>query len=337
MNHNLKPSNRQRRRQGFIRKLIPVLVVAAISVAALLYGQQAADVVLAKAFQPTPQVAAVNQRLDLTSEGTNLLYASHTSIEDKDQFNKSCQSKDRTAAILGCYYQRRIYLFDITNPELDGAMEVTAAHEMLHAAYDRLNFFERANVDSMIRAEYDKLKKDPAIAEQIAYYQKAEPGAEINELHSIIGTTVETVSPELEKYYAQYFKDRAEIVALNKKYNAVFSELSKQAEVLQAKITAEEPIIKQRLQAYDNDRRQLEADIQAFNGQVSSGEFGSRSSFNAARNALMVRVDELNARRDQINTEVNTYNTMIRELTQLSVKVNEYNESLNGVEAASGV
>ncbi len=44
-------------------------------------------------------------------------------------------------AILGCYNpsSRDIYIYNVTNSELDGVKEVTAAHEMLHAAWERLS------------------------------------------------------------------------------------------------------------------------------------------------------------------------------------------------------
>lgn len=333
----MKRSSLQASRRGFIRKFLPTLTLLVLGVIGLLYSQQIADMVLASSFHPTDRVNTLNARLKLTGEGTNLLYASRANIENKQEFNTNCQSSERTAAILGCYYKRQIHLFDVSNPELDGAIEVTAAHEMLHAAYERLNFFERAQVDKLIEAEYDNLRKDPTIAEEMAYYQKAEPGAEVNELHSIIGTTVAQISPELERYYSQYFKDRASVVALNQKYTAVFTELNKKAEELQAAISAKEPVIKQELADYDADRKQLEIDIQTFNERASSQGFTTQNSFNVSRNALVRRVNELNARRDMINAEVNSYNVMISDLTQLSVKVNQYNESLNGVEAASGV
>jgi hypothetical protein len=319
------------------KKLISALFAILFSAGVILYGQRAADIVLAKTFEPSAQVSTINQRLKLSSEGMTLLYASHATVEDSSSFNQSCQSKDRTAAILGCYYKRQIYLFDITNPELDGATEVTAAHEMLHAAYDRLNFFERGRVDQLIKNEYDNLKKDPVIAEEMAYYQKAEPGAEINELHSIIGTTVVSISPELEAYYKRYFTDRAHVVALNTAYNAVFTDLSKRAELLQADITQQEGELKQELKDYDADRQQIEVDIQAFNDRASSQGFTSQSSFNTARLALMARVASMNDRRSGINAAVESYNNKIAELSKLSVKVNEINKSLNGVEAPSGV
>lgn len=320
-----------------LKKVASSLIFGALVLAGTLYGPRVVDVVLAQTFEPSAQVSTINQRLKLTTEGKTLLYASHASIKDSASFNQSCQSGERTAAILGCYYKRQIYLFDITNPELDGATEVTAAHEMLHAAYDRLNFFERRHVDQLIENEYENLRKDPVIAEEMAYYKKAEPGAEINELHSIIGTTVATVSPELEAYYKRYFTDRASIISLNNSYNAVFSDLTKRAEQLQVEINQQEAELKVQLSSYDADRAQLEIDIQAFNDRASSQGFSTQSSFNTARLALTARVAAMNDRRSSINAAVESYNNKIAELTKLSVKVNEINKSLNGVEAPSGV
>lgn len=320
-----------------LKKIASSLVFIALVAASTLYGQRAVDIVLAQTFEPSAQVSTINQRLKLTSEGTTLLYASHAAIENSQEFNQSCQSNQRTAAILGCYDKKQIYLFNITNPDLDGATEVTAAHEMLHAAYDRLNFFERRHVNQLIENEYENLKKDPVIAEEIAYYQKAEPGAEINELHSIIGTTVSSVSPELESYYKRYFTDRSSIISLNNSYNAVFVEATKRAEQLQIEINQQESVLKIQLSSYDSDRKQLDVDIQAFNDRASSQGFLSQSSFNTARLALTARVSAMNDRRAEINASVDSYNNKIAELTKLSVKVNEINKSLNGVEAPSGV
>ena len=37
---------------------------------------------------------------------------------------------------------------------------------------------------------YQKVKNEPEIAKAMEYYREAEPGAELDELHSIIGTTI---------------------------------------------------------------------------------------------------------------------------------------------------
>ena len=216
-------------------------------------------------------------------------------------------------------------------------MEVTAAHEMLHAAYHRLNMFERPNVDKMIRVEYEKIKDDPTLKQVMQYYQKAEPGAELDELHSIIGTTIADLPDDLERYYATYFSDRAKVVALNESYNKVFSELSTKADELQQRIDAARPAIQADLKAYETDLEQLNLDIQSFNQRAASGGFGSRAEFQAVRTALVSRVDALNTRQQAINTRVDALNADITALNQIAIHVNQLNESINGASAPSGV
>lgn len=320
-----------------LRALIPAVVVIALSVLGILYGQRVIDHIKANIFQPTKQVASVETRLKLSSRGKDIFYATQPTVEQKVEFNNNCQSQERTAAILGCYYRDRIYLYDIKNEQLDGTLEVTAAHEMLHAAYQRLNWFERQDVDTMIRSQYAKVRNNQNLKEVMKYYAKAEPGAEINELHSILGTTIAGLDPALEQYYRQYFKDRAAVVELNAAYNKVFGELKSKADELESKIKAAEPQLTADLAAYDTDLKQLESDIESFNQQVASGSYTSRGAFTATRSALLARVDDLNARRDGINARVSAYNADVEALNALSVQAGDLYKSINGAETAAGI
>lgn len=313
------------------------MMIVALSAVGILYGQRVIDRVQASWYHPTAQMSAVTERLQLTSRGTDVFYATKPIVEAKTEFNNNCHSEERTAAILGCYYRDRIYLYDIKNTKLDGTLEVTAAHEMLHAAYQRLNFLERAKVDQMVENQYAKLKNDENLKEVMKYYEKAEPGAEINELHSILGTTVAQLDPELDSYYSQYFKDRAKVVSLNAAYNKVFGDLKRQAAALKTKVEAAEPGIKEDLASYETDLKQIESDIASFNEQAKNGAFTSRSAFNATRAALLARVDALNARRDAINARVAAYNDDVSALNALSTEASELYKSINGAETASGV
>lgn len=266
-----------------------------------------------------------------------MFYATTPQVEDRRQFNTNCQSTERTTAILGCYFKDKIYLYNIDNKELDGTLEVTAAHEMLHAAYQRLNMFERGHIESMVRAEYQKVKDQPSIKQIMQYYEQAEPGEEVNELHSIIGTTVATLSPELESYYARYFANRASVVELNTAYNRVFDELRQQSSDLQDKITKENTALKSDMSTYETDLEQLNIDIESFNARANAGSFVSQLAFNTARSTLTARVDALNTRRDELNARVAAYNSDVESLNALSVKATKLNESLNGVTAPTGV
>jgi len=91
------------------------LVVLGLAVLGVLYGPTLLDALRAIQFQPSEQIASIRNRIGLTGHGERIFYATAPAIEDKTQFNKSCQSTERTAAILGCYFKDRIYLYNIKN------------------------------------------------------------------------------------------------------------------------------------------------------------------------------------------------------------------------------
>lgn len=325
------------KRSSWRSSLLTFLIAIAITAIGFFYGATITDWVKGFAYTPSEQVAATNNRIGFTPRGQQIFYATFPSVEDKTQFNASCSSGERTVAILGCYVGDRIYIYNIQNAELDGTLEVTAAHEMLHAAYQRLNYFERQQVDAMIKSEYETIKDVPEISQIMQYYTAAEPGAELDELHSIIGTTIKDLPAPLEVYYGRYFSNRSAIVTLNEKYNAVFSSLTAQADELQKKVDTDGKQLQRDMATYQIDLNQLNLDIQSFNSRANSGGFTTQSEFTTARTALEARVATLNDRRSGLNARADAYNNDIAKLNALAVHVNKLNESINGVEAPSGV
>ena len=162
-------------------------------------------------FEPEPVVEGYAERAQLTDEGTFLFYASHPSVKGGDAFADTCGSSFENFGILGCYVpaHRTITLFDVTDDRLDGLEEVVAAHEMLHAAWDRMSDAERAALIPLLDAEAAAHADDPEFAETLEFYADVEPGQRHNELHSIIGTEFPEVSAELEAHYARFLGDRS--------------------------------------------------------------------------------------------------------------------------------
>ena len=324
-------------RHSFRKGFFAAVVFLAIAAAAYFYGFQTLDMVRAASFTPSSQLSGVEERIELTDTGTRIFRATSPAIEDSDQFNSDCQSTERTTAILGCYYRDKIYLYNVQNEELDGALETTAAHELLHAAYSRLNFFEKQRVDALINAQYEKVKDDETIKELMSYYSEAEPGEETNELHSILGTTIASLDSELEEYYARYFEDRAVVVALSQKYTQTFASLEAQAEEYKTKIASEEAALETAISDYKSDLSQLNSDIQSFNQRAQSGDFTSLAAFQSSRSTLAARVSALNQQQAELNSRIEAYNDMIAEYNALAVRANQLYQSINGVTAPSEI
>src|SRR5690606_11618218 len=129
--------------------------------------------------------------------------------------------------VLGCYSQQRIYIFDVQDERLNGVKEVTAAHEMLHAAYDRLSSGERERVDTLINEAFRSIENE-RIRDAAQNYESDGHGTLNNELHSILGTEAADLPEELEEYYSRYFDDRSHIVSIAESYEAVFIEIQEQ-------------------------------------------------------------------------------------------------------------
>jgi len=251
------------------------------------------------------------------------------STDDVQTFNSTCSNVERTTSILGCYSDYKIYLFDVTDTKLDGVRETTAAHEMLHAAYLRMNDKDKTDVNKLLEAEADKLKANTDFNERMAYYDRNEPGQRDNELHSVIGTEIADISPDLETYYKKYFSDRRKVIILNAKYISVFQKISSRAKELNAELTALAENIKNNAAQYNADVQAVNSSITTFNSNASNGYFTSQSQFNAERANLTSQVSNLSQARAKINSDITKYGTLLDEYNSIASESKKLNNSLD--------
>lgn len=322
-------SSKKHKTAGHLLGLIAAIVSIVIAAFLFLNRQYAVDQLTAWQYKPTDAISSLVTRTGMSGTGKFLFYASQPSIENADTFNKQCGKQEASTAILGCYNGTHIYVYNVTDARLDGIKEVTAAHEMLHAAYARMSDSEKSKVDSLLEAEYAKLKDDKQFSERMAFYARTEPGERDNELHSVIGTEVGSISPELETHYKTYFDDRSKVVALHDNYAKVFSDLQNKSDSLSAQLTALGNKIESESLAYNKDVTQLNKDINAFNSRASNGDFSSQSAFDAARAALVARANQLDTTRQQINAEVAQYETLRQELASVASQSEALNKSID--------
>ncbi|MET0980276.1 MAG: hypothetical protein ABWX90_03410, partial [Candidatus Saccharimonadales bacterium] len=312
-----------------IASVLVMLVSVAITGLLLVNRQYILDSISVWQYSPTPEITAFVERTSMSDTGEFLFYASQPSLEGSQAFNDKCSRVEKSTAILGCYNGRSIFVYDVPNPKLDGIREVTSAHEMLHAAYDRLNDAQQAAVDKLVEDEYAKLSGDAEFAERMAFYARTEPGERDNELHSIIGTEVASVSPELEAHYKKYFDDRSKVVALHAKYASVFASLQARGGELSAQLTAIATSIDQRTGVYNSSVEALNADIAAFNKRAASGGFSTQAQFNAERSGLIAKVSSLEDLRASIDRDRKQYEALREELTSIASESETLNKSID--------
>lgn len=315
---------------GNIVKLVASTVLLATALFVFMNRQAFMDQLTVWRYQPSPDVAAIADRTELSDKGTFLFYASKPELLARDDFNGACRSAAaEQTAVLGCYVANTIYLFDIENAKLDGIKEVTAAHEMLHAAYQRLPATEKSRVDALLEKQSHSLGEEQArIDELMAAYAKSEPGERHNELHSILGSEVRSLSPELEAYYAQYFSDRSAVVSLAERYQSVFDGLKTQQESLVGEINALADRIDEQGSAYKRNLQVLTSDIQSFNARASSGSM-SRSQYDSERAALEQRQEAMRREYDAIQELIASYEAKRSELAAINSESNALNRSIN--------
>lgn len=306
------------------------LLLFGLALYGFVYRQAIIDQFVVWNFQPSSSVQETAKRAGLSDTGTFYLYASQTAIVDQAAFNTACGSlQTEQSVVLGCYVapERKIYIYNVSDPRLDGVIEATAAHEMLHAAYDRLGTAERQQIDTLLRDEQSRIT-DQRLKTLIALYEKTEPGQLLNELHSIVATEIRDVSPELETYYTRYFSDRSAVVTLTEAYEKLFSDLQQQQDALVNELNTLTTAINERQTTYSAAIVQLNADIATFNAWAKTAR-PTESEFMQRRNGLDVRIAALESERKSINTAISTYNKKKAELDELNLKARDLNKSIN--------
>lgn len=328
MQSTLPPSNRPKRHLN-LGSYLSVILTLGISAFIWLNHQYLSDTVNFWRYKPTPAIMQISSRAMLTDEGKFTFYAVEPSLDGTSAFNDKCERKESGTAILGCYTDNRIYIYDVTDSKLDGIKEVTAAHELLHAVYERMSQSDRDKINKLVEAEYAKLQKDPDFAERMAFYARTEPGERDNELHSIIGTEMRDISPELESHYRKYFNDRARIVSYHESYDNAFTSLSNRAKELAAQLDSLSHQVAAASAKYNSDVKKLNKDITDFNYRAKHHGFSSQEQFDSERDALVVRTKEIDTERNTINTMVDQFNNIRNEYNSIVTQSNDLYKSID--------
>lgn len=298
------------------RAILPVVLAVGIAgitaIGALVWvsRDRIADWALLRGYQPPAEVTRLAEQAAFTPYAQRLFYVNRPVLEDKVAFNQSCPDASEEVAVLGCYKgdRRGIHLYNVQDMRLEGIIQVTAAHEMLHQAFDRLNAGERRSIGAELE-RYAATITDADMQEKLDAYKDFEPGELVNEMHSIFGTEVTTLPPALETYYARYFTKRAEVVAYHDRYKSAFTERQQQIE------------------AYD-------AQLDELGGQIEAGKSilaGLESGLQSQRDAMDVwlrskQIDRYNAAVPGFNAAVETYKQRVQATNTL---INQYNTILD--------
>lgn len=313
----------QKKRLRLSRVLFYVSVIAAVSVG-FWQRQNILDWWQLRDYRPSVTITALATNAQMTDKGRRIFYVSKPAVQEKTAFYVSCEEGE-TTIVLGCYKPGRgIYLLKVDDQRLAGVEEVTAAHEMLHAAYGRLDFIQQRRVTKLLNDTYASLN-DKGIQDKIDLYKQS--GADItNELHSILGTEVVDLPPELETYYQQYLVNRATVVKLAAQYQAEFTsrknrvaELDKQLAEIEKQVTANNETLKAQKVAIDAEAARL----------TTLRQQNKIAEYNAGVDAYNQSLQPFRVLQGQTQTLVDQYKAILDERNAVAAEAQELNKALD--------
>lgn len=267
-------------------------------------------------YKPPAEIARLATETTMSDAARRLFYVHRPELNDRSVFYQNCHEQSEHTIVLGCYVAGvGIYIFNVDDPRLEGVEQVTAAHEMLHAAYDRLSKEEKVRIDRLTGKVFENIHND-RIRKNVESYRARDASVVPNELHSIIATEVRDIPEELETYYKQYFSNRLKIVAFSERYESVLTSRRSKAATLEAEITG----ARQAIEALEARLKTERESLQRERAAITDNE--QAVLYNA-------RVEMYNSGVTRLNAQIRRYNNLIAEYEANALEAQELFKALN--------
>lgn len=335
MNKNQSVNARSAGKAG-IGTLLVLLVCLVLVGAAALNRNNLYDWWRLRGYQPPSAVSQMAADDTMTAYARHMLYVNRPAIDNSTTFTSACPNDGgEKTIVLGCYHggESGIFLLGVSDSRLNGVEQVTAAHEMLHAAYERLSSSDRKKVDAMLTNYYNHGLTDPRIQQTIADYKQSEPHDVVNEMHSVFGTEVASLPAPLEQYYQRYFTNRAAVTGFAAQYQAEFTsrqDAVKQDDAqlagLKSQIDSLESDLKSRLTAIQDQQATL-------NALRTSGNI---SQYNADVPGYNNLVDAYNAEAKDLKSLISQYNQLVATRNAVALQEDQLVNELSNTAAPIG-
>ncbi len=298
-------------------------IIMASSVWLVTHQQEVIDWWRLRDYEPSAQIKQLVVDSGMSEEGERLFYVHAPELLEKSQFKGKCEIGEETI-ILGCYISNeKIYVFNVDNPRLNGIEEVTAAHEMLHAVYDRIKGKEKEILDKNL-SEYFSTLDDARLTKTIDSYRKRDESIVNNELHSILGTEIRELTPELEKHYSKYFENRLDVVRLAEEYEAEFTSLENKIKEYDSRIK----VLGQDIETRQSSLEQLSIALQTEQAQLESLR-SNPEEYNNAVPAYNAKVRQYNDLLNKLRELINEYNKLVEERNSIAIEEQDLIKSID--------
>jgi hypothetical protein len=315
----------------WFRRTWPYLVLVAlliINVSAWSERQNIADWWRLRQYSAPQDIAVLASDTTMTDYAKRMFYINRPSLESKAAFNQHCADESKETAVLGCFRGNRqgIYLYAVTDSRLEGVRQVTAAHEMLHQAYDRLSTKERNHIDQLLENFYEHDLTDEAVKAKLDSYKKQQGTVLVNEMHSIFGTEVRNLTPELETYYKRYFTDRTKVVGYREAYQGEFtrrqelvSQYDAQLSTFKKQITSNKSTLEQEMNFLNSKEKQINQDISNQDQATYEADVRQYNTTVSEYNALLTTTRDL----------ITQYNDIVGKRNDIAVQEQQLQQALD--------
>ncbi len=280
---------------------------------------------------PSADVKRLAQSTTMTPLAERLFYRQDPKLEPPQLFWEQCKVPHGNI-VLGCYIeepggwrgkQSRIVIQNVIDPRFSGTMEVTAAHEMLHAAYARLSPVEQEDLYQQLHVARERVTDQPLL-KLLQDYQAQSKERYAHELYAHLGTELKDLgNPALEEHYKQFFGDRQQIVAFAEQSGQAVAKLDKQADVLEVEIDKlEQQLIKakQSLEKAEGRLNILSASLEEQQSKVQQ----TQASVQSASTKTKAQHLAAKVKREQLalNRKIENYNRQVKQQKKSIVRFN---------------
>ena len=308
----------------WLKRHLGNIVIVAVVIVGIRFGQDLQDWSKLIQYEAPPQVAKLATTTTMTDNARRLFYLNQPTIESRKSALNLCKSTEHTV-VLGCYVPNKgIFLQEVSDPRLQGVMEVTAAHEMLHAAYQRMSLLEQTQLNKQLQSALAQLQNS-RIVQLIETYRAQDPSSVDNELHSIVGTEVQNLSPGLEDHYDKYFTDRTAIVALSERYEGVFTKLRQKANQISQQLVTRKSVLEQLNAQVKSEAENIESARSSLQSAISTN---TQADYNSRVVSFNDRVQTYNQLVARLKEQTATYNQMVNDHNSLALEEKSLVESL---------
>lgn len=317
-------SNFLGRFSGLVFLLVWLTILGFIAI----HRQDAYDWWKLQNYEVPSNVSQLASQNAMTDYAEKVFYVNEPLITPKGNFGEYCPDNGgEQTIVLGCYHSKQngIYVLQVTDPRLNGVEQVTAAHEMLHAAYDRLGVKERERVDAMLTEYYQNGLSDERIKKTIDSYKRTEPTELVNEMHSIFGTEVQNLPVKLEEYYRQYFYNRQKVVGFANAYQGEFTSRKATVAAYDAKLA----VMKAQIDQMNANLATLQSKINHSQSNLNNLRSSNVAGYNAAVPAHNALVNAYNAAVEQLRSTIRQYNELVNARNAVAVEADQLRQELS--------